>query len=93
MAGRISAFAAGERNARVYASVPPPVPQMGNSNGFNLQLQDRAGHGHEALLAARDELLRLARQSPVLSNVRANSQDDRPQLRVVIDREKAGALD
>lgn len=92
VARRVGAFAAGIRNARVFASVPPPITQMGNSSGFDLFLQDRAGFGHTALTAAREELLQKSRQSPVLANVRANSQDDRPQLRVIIDREKAGAM-
>lgn len=92
VAARLSQFCAGIRNAQVYASIPPAISQMGNASGFNLFLQDRAGFGHEALTAARAELLRLARQSPGLANVRVNGQDDRPQLRVLIDREKAGSM-
>src|SRR4029079_13538104 len=64
----------------------------GVSSGFTLKLQDRAGKGTEALLAARDRLLAVASQSSVLAQVRPEGQADAPQLRVLIDRIKARAL-
>lgn len=78
--------------AQVIAFVPPAIAELGNATGFDFQLQDKAGLGHEALLQARDQLLKLAAQSPLLKAVRPNGQEDQPQLRIVIDREKAGAL-
>lgn len=80
------------RNARVYAVAPPAIRTLGNAAGFDFELQDRGGVGHEKLLDARDRLLELARRSPLLSNVRANGQDDTPQLQLDIDQEKAGAF-
>ncbi|MCF3971891.1 efflux RND transporter permease subunit, partial [Pseudomonas aeruginosa] len=44
---------------------PPPIDGLGNSGGFALRLQDRANLGREALVAARDELLKKANASPV----------------------------
>lgn len=77
--------------ARVFASAPPAIRTLGNSTGFDLELQDRAGLGHEALLEARDHLLDMASRNPLLTRIRANGQDDAPQLQVDIDQEKASA--
>lgn len=79
-------------NAQVFAFAPPAIMEMGNATGFDFQLQDKAGLGHAALLNARNQLLGMAAQNPLLVAVRPNGQEDQPQLRVDIDREKAGAL-
>ena len=79
-------------NARVFVSAPPAIRSLGNATGFDFELQDQAGLGHEALIAARDQLMELARRSPLLRNVRTFGQDDSPQLEVDIDQEKAGAF-
>ncbi|MEZ5556968.1 MAG: efflux RND transporter permease subunit [Pseudomonadales bacterium] len=80
------------RDAQIFALVPSPIRELGNSTGFDMQLQDRAGLGHEALMAARNQLLQLARQDPILAQVRPNGLDDTPQLHVEIDQAKANAL-
>ena len=56
------------------------------------RLQDRAGHGNDALVAARDQLLGMAAQSKVLKGVRPEALDNAPQLEVMVDRDKANAL-
>ncbi|WGL64667.1 efflux RND transporter permease subunit [Pseudomonas sp. CW003PS] len=81
----------GFRDAMVFAFAPPAVMELGNATGFNLFLQDRAGVGHEALNAARDQFLQLAAQNPVLNRVRANGLRDEPQYQLLIDDEKARA--
>ena len=80
------------RNAQVFAFAPPAIMELGNATGFDFQLQDKSGLGHEALLQARNQLLGMAAQNTNLVAVRPNGQEDQPQLRVDIDREKAGAL-
>ncbi len=80
------------KGAFAVAFVPPAVFELGSATGFDLRLVDNAGLGHDALMAARNQLLGLARQNPALANVRANGLDDTPQYRVEIDQEKAGAL-
>lgn len=65
---------------------------MGQASGFNFRLQDRAGQGREALVAARNQLLGMARQSKVLTQVRLDGLEDAPQLRIDIDRDRAAAL-
>lgn len=78
--------------ARVYASNPPAISGLGSSAGFDMQLQDHAGLGHDALMAARDRLLQMASQEPQLTRVRHNGLDDSPQLQIDIDQRKAQAL-
>jgi len=80
------------RDAMVFAIVPPAVPELGTSSGFDFQLQDIGGVGHEALLAARNQVLGMAAQDPGLAGVRPNGQDDTPQLKIDIDQAKAGAM-
>ncbi|MFM2346853.1 MAG: hypothetical protein RL654_1606 [Pseudomonadota bacterium] len=80
------------RDARVIVMQPPTVRGLGSSGGFTLQLQDRAGQGHDALVRARDQLLQAARQRPELTQVRSSGLDDAAQLGIRIDDRKAGAL-
>lgn len=80
------------RDGMVIAFPPPAIMEMGNAMGFDFYLQDNAGLGHTELVKARDKFLELAAQSPVLTNVRPNGKNDEPQLRVVIDKERARAL-
>ena len=78
--------------ARVIASSPPAITGLGNSSGFDMELEDHAGQGHDKLMAARDQLLQLAAANPLLSRVRHNGLDDSPQLQIDIDQRKAQAL-
>ncbi|HEX7094399.1 MAG TPA: efflux RND transporter permease subunit, partial [Acidimicrobiales bacterium] len=80
------------REANVFAFVPPAVIELGSSTGFSVQLQDRAGLGHDALIEARNQFLALAAQDPRLVAVRPNGQDDVAEYRLEIDYAKAGAL-
>lgn len=82
------------REANVIAINPSPVQELGNSTGFDLQLQDRGGLGHEALMAARNELVNMAAEQPgQLTRVRANGLDDTPMYQLDINQERASALD
>ena len=92
VAGRAMAAFSQIREAMVFAIVPPAVLELGNAGGFNLQLQDRVGLGHTALLDARNQLLGLAAQDKRLVGVRPNGQDDSPEFQLDIDHAKAGAL-
>ena len=80
------------RRAVVFAFSLPAVAELGNAKGFDFQLQDRGGLGHEALMDARNEILQLASQDPRLRAVRHNGLDDVPQYHVNVDWEKAGVL-
>ena len=57
-----SARSSGIRDAFIFALSPPPIPELGNATGFTFRLQDRGGVGHDALVAARNQLLGMAAQ-------------------------------
>ncbi len=92
LAGRAFGALMGIRDAFIFPLSPPPIPELGSSSGFSFRLQDRAGLGHEALLAARNQLLGMASQSKVITQVRPDGLEDAPQLQLDIDRDKASAL-
>ncbi|MDP2018827.1 efflux RND transporter permease subunit, partial [Hydrogenophaga sp.] len=92
VAGRAFGALSGIRDAFIFPLSPPPIPELGASSGFSFRLQDRAGLGREALLSARGQLLGLASQSKVITQVRPDGLEDAPQLQIDIDRDKANAL-
>jgi multidrug efflux pump len=92
VAGRAFGALASVRDAFIFAVSPPPIPELGQATGFSLRLQDRGGLGHEALLAARTQLMGMASQSKLISNMRPDGLEDAPQLQIDIDRDKANAL-
>ena len=92
VAGRAFGAFSQIRDAMVFPIVPPAVQELGNASGFDFQLQDTGGVGHEALINARNMMLGMAAQNPVLAGVRPNGQDDTPQLRIDVDQAKAGAM-
>ncbi|MGY0556712.1 efflux RND transporter permease subunit [Lysobacter sp. A421] len=92
IAGRAMIGLSAIQDAFAFAFAPPAIPELGTAAGFAFYLKDNAGLGHDALIAARNQLLGAAAQNPVLANVRPNGQEDSPQLRLDIDQEKASAL-
>jgi HAE1 family hydrophobic/amphiphilic exporter-1/multidrug efflux pump len=92
VAARVQKAFASFKEANVFVFTPPAVTELGNANGFELQLEDRGGVGHDALLAARNQLLDLARKDPRLAKVRPSGLEDTPQFNVDVDQQKAVAL-
>lgn len=92
LAGRAFGALSGIRDAFIFPLSPPPIPELGTASGFTFRLQDRGGAGRDALIAARNQLLGLAAQSKLLSQVRPDGLEDAPQLQLDIDRDKANAL-
>jgi hydrophobe/amphiphile efflux-1 (HAE1) family protein len=92
LAARIDRRFAGDKDAVVFATSPPPIRGLGSAAGFDFELEDRAGLGHAALVAARDQLLAMAHRDPLLAAVHFNGQPDNPTFKVDVDREKASAL-
>ncbi|GDX04938.1 multidrug efflux RND transporter permease AcrD [Buttiauxella sp. A111] len=80
------------KEARIIASSPPAISGLGNAAGFDMELQDHAGAGHNALMQARDQLLEMAGNDKLLTRVRHNGLDDSPQMQIDIDQRKAQAL-
>src|SRR5690606_28653751 len=92
IAGRAMGAFSKIKDAMVFPFVPPAITQLGTSSGFNLQLQDLGGLGHEALMQARNQFLGMASQDARLVGVRPNGQEDNPQFKLDVDQEKAAAL-
>jgi len=92
VAGRAMGAFSQIRNAMVFAFPPPAVIELGMAKGFDFQLLDRGGLGHEKLMEARNQLLDMAAHDPVLTKVRPNGLEDVPEYRIDVDWEKAGAL-
>ncbi len=81
----------GIKDAMVTPIVPPPIRELGNASGFDFQLLDKGGLGHAKLMEARNVLLGLAKQEPILTGVRPNGLEDVSQYKINVDREKASA--
>ncbi|QBE65055.1 efflux RND transporter permease subunit [Pseudoduganella lutea] len=92
IAGRAMGALMQLRDSMVFSFAPPAVIELGNASGFDLQLQDVGGVGHNALMGARNQLLGMAAQNKALVGVRPNGQEDTPQYKVTIDQQKATAL-
>lgn len=92
IAGRTMGALSSVKDAMIFAFYPPAVMELGNASGFDLQLLDRTGKGHEALMAARNQLLGMASKEPSLVGVRPNGMEDVPQYKIDIDHEKASAF-
>jgi multidrug efflux pump len=90
--GRAMGLFAGIRAGMVFAFPPPAVVELGNATGFDFELQDQAGVGHDKLMAARNQLLGMAGQNPNLVRVRPNGLEDTPQFQIDVDKAKAGAF-
>ena len=80
------------RDAMVFALVPPAVQELGQSSGFDVEMEDRGNLGHDGLMKARNQFLQLAAKDPLLAGVRPNGLDDTAQLHIDIDKDKATAL-
>ncbi|MDM0029082.1 efflux RND transporter permease subunit [Variovorax saccharolyticus] len=90
--GRLGQRFASYKDAVIIPINPPAIQGLGTAAGFDFQLQDRGGVGHERLTQALDRLLELARHEPDLALVRRNGLADNPTFRIDADREKASAL-
>ena len=90
--GRTAKHFASYQQALVIPINPPSIPALGTASGFDFELEDRGGVGHDQLAQARDQLLTMTRQDPNLTLVRANGLPDNPTFKIDIDREKASAF-
>jgi multidrug efflux pump len=79
------------RDAQIFALTPPPIQGLGQSAGFDFQLQALPGTDRAALARARDTLVGNAAKDPKLFGVRRGDLPETPQLKVDIDQAKAAA--
>ena len=80
------------KDAQVFVLAPPAIPGFGSNAGFDMYIKDMNNAGHDALMAARNQLLGLASKDPKLVGTRPNGQEDTPQYSIQIDEDKASAL-
>ncbi|WP_108257731.1 efflux RND transporter permease subunit [Mangrovicoccus ximenensis] len=92
IAGRAFPAFMGIQDAMVFPIVPPSVIELGNVSGFDFYLQARGGQTHEQLLNARNQLLGMAGESPLIGSVRPSGLEDAAQYNLDIDWRKAGAM-
>ncbi|WP_269935514.1 efflux RND transporter permease subunit [Serratia liquefaciens] len=81
----------GSRDVQVNVLSPPAVRGLGQSSGFELWLQDQSNAGHDALQLAQQQVIAAANDDPLLTAVRVNGLEDKAQLQVDIDQQKASA--
>ncbi|OAN76872.1 aminoglycoside/multidrug transporter permease [Sulfitobacter sp. EhC04] len=92
LAGRAFGAFSQIRDAMVFPVVPPSVIELGNVSGFDFYLQARGGQTHEQLLDARNQLLGMAAQSPLIASLRPSGLEDAAQFNLDIDWRRAGAM-
>ncbi|MBC9245860.1 efflux RND transporter permease subunit [Paracoccus sp. 11-3] len=92
IAGRAFPALSGIRDAMVFPIVPPSVIELGNVSGFDFYLQARGGQSHEQLLDARNQLMGMASQSPLIAQIMPSGLEDAAQYRLNIDWREAGAM-
>jgi multidrug efflux pump len=80
------------REAQVFALLPPAIQGLGVSSGFSMYLVDTGGHGTDALDAASKRLIQMANTSGKVVALRSNNKEVEPQMKIVIDQEKIGAM-
>jgi multidrug efflux pump len=82
----------GIKDGMAFALSPPAIRGLGSTSGFDFRLQDRNGAGQGALESAKQQLLAAAAESKVVTGLRVTGLPAAPQVRLVIDREKANAF-
>jgi HAE1 family hydrophobic/amphiphilic exporter-1/multidrug efflux pump len=90
--GAINAEAAKYPEAVAFALNPPPIPGLGLTAGFQMQVEDRGGHSLPDLAAAADKIVAAAAEQKDLAGVSNSFSVTVPQVDLNIDRDKAKAL-
>ncbi|MBQ5855948.1 MAG: multidrug efflux RND transporter permease subunit [Bacteroidales bacterium] len=75
--------------AKVYLSLPPVIPGLGSSGGFEMQLEARSDATYENLVAATDTLMYYASKRKELSSLSTSLKSSIPQIYFDVDRDKA----
>jgi len=82
----------GIKEGQAFAVNLPTIRGLGQFGGFDLYLEDRAGRGYDALVAARTTLIEKAAANSVLEGVRPNTVPDAPRLDMTVDRVQAQSM-
>jgi multidrug efflux pump len=88
----LNAKFAGIRSAQVFAMNQAVIRGLGRFAGFDFELEDRGGLGHQALIDAKDKLLAAAARDKRLANVHVNGMEDAPTVDMRVDRVQAQSM-
>jgi len=80
------------KDAQIFVFNPPAITELGNASGFDMQLQDVGGVGHDQLMQTRNQILAMAKEDPRIVGLRAQCMEDAAQIKVKLDEDKATAL-
>ncbi|MFI2946000.1 efflux RND transporter permease subunit [Serratia nematodiphila] len=89
IAGRLQAKFADIPDGFLGVFPPPPVPGLGATGGFKMQVEDRGGAGLESLVEHTRLLMVKATESGQIAGLMTSLDINAPQLDVVIDRTQA----
>ncbi|CUZ09176.1 MULTISPECIES: efflux RND transporter permease subunit [Serratia] len=89
IAGRLQAKFADIPDGFLGVFPPPPVPGLGATGGFKMQVEDRSGAGLESLVEHTRILMMKATESGQVAGLMTSLDINAPQLDVVIDRTQA----
>jgi multidrug efflux pump len=71
---------------------PPPIPELGIVAGFDMELEDQGGLGHDKLMDARRQLMAMAATNSDITGLQMQALEDTPELKIDVDLTKASAL-
>ena len=83
----------GIQEAMSFVVPPPPVRGIGTGGGWKLYIEDRSGHGVQALEQVTTEFIARANQLPEVKNVFTTFNTATPKIFANIDRIRAEKLD
>lgn len=85
-------YFANKHEADIAVMTPPAIMELGNSANFELEIMDRSGKGHEALMEVKDFIIEQAEKNPVISDARFSGMEDTEQYDLLIDRDTIRVL-
>ena len=91
--GRLAKQLSTYEDAFIIPLVPPAIRGLGQSGGFQLQLEDRSDVGRSELFMRLQEVIAAAKTRPEIGMAQSTFREGVPQLYVDVDRVKAQKLD
>ncbi len=91
--GQMAAYGEKIQEARILQFPPPPISGIGNTGGFQLQVEDMAGVGLDALQEVAEDLSAESSKNPAIASAYTTFRANVPQLFADIDRTKAKTMD
>ena len=80
------------QEAEVLPILPPPIPGLGSTGGFEFWLQSTGTDSPEQLQDVLDSILAKAKKRPELTSLNSTYQAQSQQLKITVDRDKARLL-